>query len=382
MGKAMLRMALVFAQLEREQTSERVLDVMTYRATLGQYNGGTVPFGYICANKTLEISKAKQPIIELIFSLFLKSFSTTAVSNHLNDAKIPSPSSAIWTETSIEGILKNPIYKGHIRWKNVIYPAQHQPIIAPSIWDTVQQVFESKRLQNVRTKTHALLQKLAHCGLCNTPLVPSFAYNRSKTKYTYYRCGSTLHGKHRRTSFKCTFKYIASNELHTNVQTALHHVSSQIYLSTLDATVDTHNIEHKEAMHRISQHMTLAEDELKRIKAKKNEYVDILVTKTFSTQDNHRIHDRMAELDKEQRHIQAQQATYHLEYTKHKDSILSTDQLKREILHLFTLSEHENPAEYRAYLHTILEKVIVTTDSLTLIFKSLPLPLEIPLNTS
>lgn len=60
MGKAMLRIALVFAQLEREQTSERTSDVLRYRAKLGLYNGGVTPFGYISANKELVISKKKK----------------------------------------------------------------------------------------------------------------------------------------------------------------------------------------------------------------------------------------------------------------------------------------------------------------------------------
>jgi len=46
MGKAMLRVALVFAQLEREQTAERIKDVFAWRAEQGFYNGGTRPFGY------------------------------------------------------------------------------------------------------------------------------------------------------------------------------------------------------------------------------------------------------------------------------------------------------------------------------------------------
>ena len=157
MGKAMLRMALVFAQLEREQTSERVLDVMTYRASLGHYNGGLVPFGYVCTNKLLEISTSQKPTVELIFSMFLKSFSIATVSNYLNDAKIPTPIGIPWTDSRIERILKNPTYKGYICWKGVLYPAQHQPIIAPSMWDTVQHIFESKRVHNARSKTHALL---------------------------------------------------------------------------------------------------------------------------------------------------------------------------------------------------------------------------------
>ncbi len=52
----MLRVALVFAQLEREQTSERLIDVLTYRASQGLYNGGVRPFGY--TNPTL--TKAKK----------------------------------------------------------------------------------------------------------------------------------------------------------------------------------------------------------------------------------------------------------------------------------------------------------------------------------
>ncbi|MDD4804893.1 MAG: recombinase family protein, partial [Candidatus Pacebacteria bacterium] len=46
MGKAMLRVALVFAQLEREQTSERIVDVMHHRASQGLFNGGRRIYGY------------------------------------------------------------------------------------------------------------------------------------------------------------------------------------------------------------------------------------------------------------------------------------------------------------------------------------------------
>src|SRR6056300_1498111 len=38
MGKAMLRVALVFAQLEREQTAERIKDVFAWRSEQGLYN--------------------------------------------------------------------------------------------------------------------------------------------------------------------------------------------------------------------------------------------------------------------------------------------------------------------------------------------------------
>lgn len=43
MGRAVIRIVMVFAQLEREQTSERTLDVLKHRAEEGLWNGGYPP---------------------------------------------------------------------------------------------------------------------------------------------------------------------------------------------------------------------------------------------------------------------------------------------------------------------------------------------------
>ena len=46
MGEAMLKIILVFAELERNMTSERVAATMISRASNGQWNGGRIPYGY------------------------------------------------------------------------------------------------------------------------------------------------------------------------------------------------------------------------------------------------------------------------------------------------------------------------------------------------
>lgn len=79
MGKAMLRVALVFAQLEREQTSERVTDVMTFRAEQGLYNGGNIPYGYDLINKELVPHKQDKKIVERLFDKFIETKSTAMV---------------------------------------------------------------------------------------------------------------------------------------------------------------------------------------------------------------------------------------------------------------------------------------------------------------
>ena len=45
-GEAILKIILVFAELERKMTSERVTDIMLGRASQGLWNGANVPYGY------------------------------------------------------------------------------------------------------------------------------------------------------------------------------------------------------------------------------------------------------------------------------------------------------------------------------------------------
>ncbi len=51
MGEAMLKIILVFAELERKMTSERVTAVMLSRANDGKWNGGRVPFATTTTRK-------------------------------------------------------------------------------------------------------------------------------------------------------------------------------------------------------------------------------------------------------------------------------------------------------------------------------------------
>ena len=88
MGKAMLRVALVFAQLEREQVSERVSDVMVYRAEQGLHNGGVPPYGYDVINKELIPHKKEKKTVEFVFNHFIETKSTAAVAKELNSMGI------------------------------------------------------------------------------------------------------------------------------------------------------------------------------------------------------------------------------------------------------------------------------------------------------
>lgn len=123
MGKAMMYIASVFAQLERETIAERVRDNMLMLARTGRWLGGTTPTGY-SSEKVSEIiidGKVKTAcklmdnpdelaVIDSIFSIYLETRSISAVSKRLMRQGIRSRVGTYYSLLGIKEILQNPVY--------------------------------------------------------------------------------------------------------------------------------------------------------------------------------------------------------------------------------------------------------------------------------
>lgn len=123
MGKAMMYIASVFAQLERETIAERVRDNMLMLARTGRWLGGTPPLGYssekhreiIIDGKIKTACKLKENPDELtavseIFDKFLEVRSVSGVSKYLISRNIRSRSGSFFSLPGIKEILQNPAY--------------------------------------------------------------------------------------------------------------------------------------------------------------------------------------------------------------------------------------------------------------------------------
>lgn len=123
MGKAMMYIASVFAQLERETIAERVRDNMLMLARTGRWLGGTAPMGYT-SERTQEIimdGKMKTSCrlkdnpeelraVGLIFEKFFELRSVSGVSKFLIRQNIKSRSGKFYSLLGIKEILLNPVY--------------------------------------------------------------------------------------------------------------------------------------------------------------------------------------------------------------------------------------------------------------------------------
>lgn len=231
MGEAMLKIILVFAELERNMTSERVTAVMLSRATGGQWNGGRVPFGYDYdkETKTFSINEVEAAAIEIIYSKYEAEHSLLAVARELNEKGILPRSGIPWNPTTVSTILKNPFYIGDYRYNyhdeskskgntsslhlkkhdDWIYIENHHPaIIDRERFYRIGAYLEENRRSNrntaktyVRKNVH-IFAGLLQCGSCGSIMQSSIDRERDGG----YRPSTYVCAKRRRFS-TCTNKY-------------------------------------------------------------------------------------------------------------------------------------------------------------------------------
>lgn len=123
MGKAMMYISSVFAQLERDVITERIKDNMANLAKTGRWLGGNTPLGYkskkvekidIEGKKRslfmLEAIEEEKDIIILIFSKYRECKSLTGVVTYLINNHIKTKRNKNFTRFAVKMILENPVY--------------------------------------------------------------------------------------------------------------------------------------------------------------------------------------------------------------------------------------------------------------------------------
>ncbi len=118
MGRAMLYIIVVFAQLERETIAERVRDNYYARVKKGAWGGGPAAFGFDLVKTTIDGKKATicQPneqisVVERIFELYSLPYSSLAdVQRQLIRDGSASSGGVNFDNVKLASILKNPAY--------------------------------------------------------------------------------------------------------------------------------------------------------------------------------------------------------------------------------------------------------------------------------
>lgn len=243
MGRAMMNVSAVFAQLERETIAERVRDNMYLMAKDSCWTGGTTPLGYISEKVEyddggkvrsyfkLSVQESEAAIVQLIYSEYLRTHSCRAVEYHLLEKGYRTRRGVLFDDVAVRRILTNPVYcavddvsiaffqerkceviatKGGTgncgfmpynrtnqlrepqpmdKW--LVSEGAHKPLISSSDWIRVQTILEGNSGEYLRYahrnkkdyKPIALLTGVIYCS-CGAPMRPK-RYTTSGDSFSY-----------------------------------------------------------------------------------------------------------------------------------------------------------------------------------------------------
>lgn len=213
-GEAVLKIILVFAELERKLTSERVKDIMIGRAQSGQWNGARVPFGWAWdeENKVPIHSDVEATFARLIYDLYDETHSSSKIRDYLNSHDIPTKRGGEWTSKTVADFIRNPINKGDYRYnyresahgrkkpeEEVVYiEGVFPPLVDPEQWNRCNAIMDmnaerkrSEGFSHKRVFVHVFAGLLT-CGDCGSffQVVKKDRTRANGFAPSLYRCGA------------------------------------------------------------------------------------------------------------------------------------------------------------------------------------------------
>jgi DNA invertase Pin-like site-specific DNA recombinase len=186
MGEAMLKIILVFAELERKLTAERVSSIMLSRAEKGLWNGAQCPLGYKWDDeKKFPVPDEEEAkVVRFIYDKYEEHRSAFQVMKILNSNSIKTKRGGTWTSKTVVDIIRNPFYKGTYRYNYresargrkkdksewIIVDDNHEAIISKEQWESCNKIMDFNASRNtalLRKNTHThVFSGLIQCKKC------------------------------------------------------------------------------------------------------------------------------------------------------------------------------------------------------------------------
>lgn len=163
MGQAMLSMAAVFAQLERDQIAERVADRMHLQATLGRWSG-RAPFGYRSEEGILQPTTDAWQVREAFRLYVVEHLGANTVARRLTDQ-----TGRTWCADDVWRMLTRPVYCGRITYNGELFPGQHEALVSLETWEAAQAIRQTRHRLG-RERNVYLLSGLLRCRYCGGPM--------------------------------------------------------------------------------------------------------------------------------------------------------------------------------------------------------------------
>lgn len=236
-GRTVMYILAAFAQLERENTSERVGDNMLALAEAGKWTGGNCPSGMTSVKKKIGAKEHSFLVVDeneiwrikMLYELILSGYTITKIERYCKNHGIRSQSGKFLSTSQIHNIITNPVYcqnapeaydyflehgcklpdkrlfdgehglmsygkhktgkdktliMGKDNW--TISIGIHEPVISAEDWINVQNRLKGNKQFRKRKYDVGLLKGVLKCG-CGSKII-SRTYCKNDIWFSYYYC--------------------------------------------------------------------------------------------------------------------------------------------------------------------------------------------------
>ncbi len=130
-GRFVADMLQRIAQLESEQTGERVAMGMRQAAEEDKFLGMSDPYGYKydSAAGNLAVVPAEAAVVREIYRLRGEGCVLREITDALNARGVPTKRGRRWSKRQVFRILHSPLYAGERHWQDVLIPNAHEAIL-------------------------------------------------------------------------------------------------------------------------------------------------------------------------------------------------------------------------------------------------------------
>ncbi len=428
MGKAMIYISSVFAQLERETIAERIRDNMYELAKTGRWLGGASPLGFVSKQinfidedgknrkyNVLDTEQHEKEIVQLIFSEFVKQGSLTKLQKFTYTHGLKSRNGKDFHINCLRTLLANPVYcvadkevydyltnkgieifspksdfngsyglacynktskdhnkitrpKDYSEW--IIAVAKHEGMIPSSDWIKAQNILDNNKNKAIRQirNPKALLSGLLYCKHCGSHLRPKYdtvcKNPEVDDRRYYYICEM----KERSKKTRCNVCNVNGNYLDKVFLNQLHHMTLAHFDFKEVFAVDPIDLKSDET----NQNDIL----LSNLNGKLQE-VDNAISSLISnlSQGNYEksvvdvIMSQINELTEKKQETQKEINELNAQRTDHAEDIQATLEMKNTLFTIMTAFDSLSVFEQRDKLKIIIDKILWDGESIDILLQ-------------
>ncbi len=171
---------------------------------------GRAPLGYLNVRhwdgandiRTIEVDPDRAPHIRWAFQVYatgewtLRGLTDALEDRGLRSLGTPKFRAKPIRSTALQRMLRNPFYRGVVRFKGVEYEGSHEPLLTPELFEKVQQRLTAQALAGERQWKHEHhLKGTLYCRLCGSRLVFTKCTGRRGGRYDYFVWAKRHRGK-------------------------------------------------------------------------------------------------------------------------------------------------------------------------------------------